>query len=197
MRTTPNLVVYIGQSLNGQPVGHNYPDTTMTGLRGVSYLNAFIAGVAWLQFKRTQDWFNYFNYFATQARRVVYVMVGGTTDYSTTANRTGAQCYADQGTIATNLRALGSAGQVKVISTTTHPSGPFPAPNEANRVAGNSLVMGDASAYFDAVFDAAQAPLNDPANTTYYQGDQTHGTAAWADQMAAWMRPVITPFLIG
>lgn len=120
-----NLIVTIGQSLNSAPdaSGPNslYGQILNHYAGRARVERGHIPGVAWLQWKGG-GWDSYYNYWATRAERVIFNMCGGSTDYSTTANRTGAVCYADEGTIATNLRALGVAGQVKVIGSTTNPS---------------------------------------------------------------------------
>lgn len=119
-----NLIVTLGQSLNSAPDASG--PLSLFGLIKAHYANVartergHIAGIAWLQWVQSPGWSGYYKYWATKAERVIFAMCGGTTDYSTVANRTGAECYGDQVGISTLLRAFGS--QVKIIGSTTNPS---------------------------------------------------------------------------
>lgn len=197
-RATRTVIVLAGQSLNAQPVGSssfaNQLAARFAGLARV--VDTSQAGIAWLQWART-DWGHRIQVPLATGARVIVCMCGGTTDYSTTANRTGAQCYADQVTVSAAVKAARAAGVVKVIGSTTHPSTTLTGSNETNRAAGNVLVLADASTAFDAIVDYAVAPeLDDPTDTTYYQGDGTHETAAGAAVMVDLVDPLIRALLV-
>lgn len=169
-------VVFDGQSLNGNPFGENtYPITVMSTRNGVAAVDRpWIGGYAWNQlyagapsgsFPFTERCAPY----CKIAPYVVYIQLGGTTSYALGVS--GASVYASEGDCAAAARA---AGADYVIGTTTTPSTQITGGNETKRLAGNALVLADASGYFDAVVDlAGHADLDDSSDTNFYV-DGTH-----------------------
>lgn len=192
----PNVIVTIGQSLNVVP-DNNGPQS-LYGLISSNYagratvVKGHIGGIAWLQWKKA-EWQTFYDYWALKGTRVIYAMCGGTTDYASA--RTGALCYADEGLISAYLKSLNP--QVRMIGSTTNPSTTLTGGNETNRQNGNSLVLADASTYFDRIVDYAGVPqMSDPTNLTYYQADGTHPTAAGQTYMFSAVKPAIDALLI-
>jgi hypothetical protein len=194
-RAARNLIVLAGQSLNKVPFSHSFAAQLSERFETETRLaDTSIGGIAWAQWedhafdKRIQVPLS-------KAERVIVCFCGGTTDYAVGVS--GAECYSDQVNVATAVRAAASAGVVKVIGSTTHPSATITGGNETQRVAGNALVVADASHAWDALADYAADPrLDDPTDTTYYQADGTHTTEAGAAAMVDIIAPLVSSFLL-
>lgn len=99
----------------------------------------------------------------------IYVLCGGTQDYLD--GDTGAQVYSDAGTLAGLAR---TAGADYVICTTTLPAVSFNGAQDSARVAGNGLIVADASDHFDATVDIDVEGLDDPNDLESYTFDGVH-----------------------
>jgi hypothetical protein len=103
----------------------------------------------------------------------IYVLCGGFTDYAG-EHDTGAQVYADCGTLAGLARA---AGAVYVICTTTLPSTAIAGADETQRQLGNALILADGSGHFDASIDFEVSGLDDPTDgNSYLDGVHIYGS---------------------
>lgn len=102
----------------------------------------------------------------------IYVLCGGTQDVLD--GDTGAQIYADAGALADLARA---AGAVYVVCTTTHPATGFTAGQNTQRLAGNALILADASGKFNATINFEQPGLDNPADPrSYFDGTHIYGS---------------------
>lgn len=99
--------------------------------------------------------------------------------YELMTDLTSAQIVAEALAYNTERR---SAGWDTIIGNTVLPAGVYTPTQETQRVAYNAAVRADPSIIgVDRVVDWAGIPqLTNPADTTYYQGDATHITAAGA-----------------
>jgi hypothetical protein len=197
-RAARNVIVLAGQSLNNQPLGANsFANQLSERFEDETRLSdTSFGGIAWVQWAKDY-WVHRILDPVPKAERVIVCMCGGTTDYTPGVNRSGPNCYADQVTVANLARAAAPAGVVKVIGSTTHPASSITGTNETDRTTGNALVVANASGAFDAVVDYAADPrLDDPFDTTYYQSDNTHETAAGAAVMVNLIDPLIRAFLL-
>lgn len=126
-RAATSRVVADGQSLNLVPsVSDNYPIRLVAG-RGIPLSNLGVTGFSWYQLSGGAPSTSVLNVarrdpYLNKAILTVLIMCGGTTDYA--LNRTGAQCYADQGTYVVSARAA-ATGTLKIIGTTTTPTTTF------------------------------------------------------------------------
>lgn len=178
-------VLFDGQSLNWSPsVSDNYPKRLMQS-RGIHSSNVAVSGFAWIQLRNLIS--NRVEPYLQRAPVIIVIGLGGTTDYA--LNRTGAQVYGYEVDWANNIRSA-TSNTVYVIQTTTTPSTSFTGPQDTERIAGNALVIADASGAFDYSVDlAGDARLSNPSNTTYYNPDGTHLTAAGAQVVADLITP--------
>ena len=123
---------------------------------------------------------------AHQALITFLVMCGGTQDVL--ENDTAATIYADMVAYANAARV---AGFEPIVATTVPPSTTFSGPQETQRAAANVLILADASNAFDGVADVTVAPLNNPADTTYWNVDGIHWNETGCGLVADIVRAVI------
>jgi hypothetical protein len=179
-------VIFDGQSLNGIPAAPGslfaYPRVVMAARPAGVFVEPWQGGYAW----NTLDgiWAERCAAYCSMASTVIYVGVGGTTDYS--LGRSGTNTVNSQISIADKVRAINPAALV--IATTTTPSANITA-NEGSvqsntkRLAGNTILTTSTSLVvnggdFDAVVDLANhADLNDETDTGFYS-DGTHWNPA-------------------
>lgn len=182
-------VLFIGQSLNLVPNGNTYPMQLMNGsFPKVPYTNSAIGGAAWNGLVKVRNYM-VLPWVAVSGYTVL-IMNGGTTDLAVGA--TGADCYAGMGEFSTWAKANGFDW---IIGTTITPSTTFTGPQETQRLAGNTLILADASNYFDSEADLmSDSRLTNPADTTYY-ADGTHFTATGAGVAASVVQPVLASVL--
>lgn len=121
---------------------------------------------------------------------VVVVLTGGTSDLGSESD-SAATAFADMLAVTSTWRALGVD---QIVAATVPPAAFVTGDEETQRLALNDLIRGAAD--FDAVLDLAAAPqLDDNTDATYYQGDQTHFTAAGAAVAADLLVLVLTELL--
>lgn len=185
-RSAPLVIILTGQSLNGSmtnPMGAALED--LLGFRPPIY-DAWVSGYAWAQLKSTA-FMDYMTPYTGAGVVSVVTQIGGTTDYSEGA--AGATVYANEGVVSAG--AL-SRGADFVLGTTTTPSTIITGGNETKRTDGNTLVVADASNYFDTIVDlAGTSGLDDPNSANYSDG--THWTFAGRTLAAE----TIAPFIVG
>lgn len=199
-RTSPYFVVFDGQSLN-LPDNGNYPAKVMANYPGVAWVNVAIGGASWTELyngtgdavgqpasTRTYVWGD--RNFAIP----ILVMCGGTADYNLFGdNDTAAQCYADQCQYADDAR---TAGFTYVTSSTTTPASYITGTQETRRLAGNVLLIADASNKFDGVAQHAEhVDLDDSSVTTYY-ADGVHWTDAGGTVAAGITKTVLDTIIV-
>lgn len=100
----------------------------------------------------------------------IYVLCGGTTDLDGEGD-TGAQVYADAGTLAALARAAGAA---YVVCTTVFPAAWFDSGEETQRQAANALILADAAGHFDGTVDFDVPGLDDTSDPRSYLFDGVH-----------------------
>lgn len=183
-RTADLAVILSGQSLCGYVDDPLIPELEEALGFPVPVYRGWKDGYAWAQVSAlAQTWTDDY---ATAARTVGVVQIGGTTDYS--FNQTGPATYNAEVNHSTIVRGFGVDW---VIGTTTTPSTTFTGPQNTNRQNGNALVLADASDAFAGTVDLAGDPrLDDAADTTYYL-DGTHPTTLGAQVMAELIAPVV------
>jgi hypothetical protein len=180
-KTASHAVLGDGQSLNFVPVGGpTYLDLMRTNHPTVSVKLVGISGMSWtvLDASRTK---RVNPLLAGVTSTVVHIMLGGTSDLYKEED-TAATTYSDFVSYATAVRAaiVAASKTAKIAACTITPSTLLGAPEEAQRVALNPLILADASHAFDATVDlAGDTHLSNNADTTYYS-DGTHWTAAGA-----------------
>lgn len=175
-------VVFDGQSRVVAPgfwtgnifLGWSWARLIMLG-RGIP---AYLVGVSGQSFTwLAANWAGRADVYITPAGHpepTIYVLCGGHSDYG--GGDTGAQAYADAGTLAQLAR---DAGAQYVICTTTLPSTAISGTNETNRQAGNALVLSDPDGHFDASVDLEVPGLDDPTDTgSYFDGVHIYGFPA-------------------
>jgi lysophospholipase L1-like esterase len=189
VRTSRTRLVFDGQSLNIQPgVNIAYPRQLRNLLGDIVYNVPAIGDCAF------SDLINDFGQrtapYATKGQRTILMMNGGTNDALSGSN--GATIYATFGTYAATAR---TAGFGKVIANTIPPNVGSTGSFETARTTANSLILADASHYFDATADfASDSRLSDYTNLTYYS-DGIHWTTAGCQAAASIMAPVARPFI--
>jgi hypothetical protein len=171
-------IVFAGQSLNLNPPGDTYPEQVMEG-RGVPWNLLALNGQPWDSLRVIDLAPGRLDRWGSKAATSVLIQCGGTTDYNTAM--TGAQCYADEVTYAIEARA---AGFDIIVGSTTNPATIITGGEETERLAGNALVLADASNAFDYVIDFAGDPRLDDATDTAVYFDGIHPTALGASYMA-------------
>lgn len=169
----------IGQSLWGYFPGivsyQESPAYLIGQGRDVTTYPTWRSGFAYLQFLSSTMLQSEINRTANAAPKAIGVAMGGTTDIAVSVS--GATTYSRLVTIAQNFKA---AGGTHFIASTTTPSTTFTSPQNTQLAALNAAIIANADGAFDSVVNlAANASLDDPADTTYYW-DGTHPTAAGA-----------------
>jgi hypothetical protein len=207
VRLRPVMVVVDGQSLAILPgpaasfSGHLFPTLANTAVMP-GYVVA-IGSTAYSELAQTEVTRAFRH--ATAAPLTMWLGIGGTSDVLN--GDVAATIYATIKTYAVNAKA---AGFTKTIITTITPSGGFTAGQNTQRKAANDLLITNADAAFDAVVDLAcdstlsnpGAPpsgttfygtghLANPADLTYYQGDQLHWNSAGCGDAAGSSRPAV------
>ena len=182
------LVVFDGQSLNNQPSAGaaSMPAKVMAG-RGLPWCNVALGNRSWTVLASggtgTSPATVRLHPLARSYVRSILVMNGGATDIAGGAeNDSGAQALADFEAYATAARTAGFDSIIGVTMTTAvvFATGD----DDEQRLIYNDGIR--ASATVDAVADVAAAPeLADYTDTTYFDVDQTHWSAAGATVAAA------------
>lgn len=176
-------VITDGNSINNYPDATNcYPTQLFATYPGK---NLAISGLGWGQLDETVSLGAPFSLrvapYLKGGERTAYLMVGGIQDYQLGA--TGAQAYTRWCDQADLVRAV--TPTAIVIASTTTPATAVTGSPETERVAGNALIMADASNKFDAQVDLA-ALYPDPTDTLYYTTG-LHPTTLMATGIAAAM----------
>ena len=178
-------IVSDGQSHTNSPAGNAIPDVLARKL-GVPHHNSGIGGWSWTTLLDNQaeatSHANRTLRFLNAAQTMVYLMIGGTQDVLD--GDTGAQIYADHVRAARAARAHRPSGLL-IVACTIPPSdetnplafGHFTPAEEAQRVAANALILGDAQGAFDLKIDLDVAPFNDP---TEVESEVDAGDGTWA-----------------
>lgn len=180
----PCRVVFDGQSRMNSPawdagvpglLGQNWGQIVMMG-RGIPCYMVAVGGTSLTDLAAS---------FPTRAapfvtkpdiEPTIYVICGGFTDYF--GGDSGAQVYSDAGALADLARG---AGAQYIICTTTLPSTVFSGAQNTARLAGNALILADASNKFEAQIDFEVDGLNNPADTqSYFDGVHIYGFS-WAN----------------
>lgn len=160
---------WYGESVGARFIGWNWPRLTMADFGLPGYVQPAVGGTSLTTLAST---------FGTRAgpwiapasfEPTIYVLHGGFQDYLD--GDTGAQVYADCGTLAAAARARGA---VYVIGSTTLPSTAFSAAQETARQAGNALILADGSGHFDDTINFEVDGLDDPTDRAAYLSDGVH-----------------------
>lgn len=190
-------VVFDGQSMNVYPgFPNNFPTQAMVNIlnRPCPYAIPAVPGISWtgLSYSAPERTFKW----GPLAGNGIFVMTGGHSDIGDELD-SAATVYAQMGAYGNAARAVGFD---KVIALTITPSRAFftDTGTEPVRLAFNSLLLADASDYFDAIVDDASIPeLMDYTNATYYeQVAQTHWQPPGATLVAQLVAPVIASMLV-
>lgn len=179
--------MFDGQSLNNYPLTGNstWMAQVMAG-RGVAWSNVSVSGFSWSALVPSASARR--DPVLGHTSRCVLVLNGGTSDLLVDHD-TAAVALADMEAYADAARAA-APGSLRVVACTIPPSTALSAPDEAQRLVLNPLIL--ASDHWDAVVDLAAVPeLADPADTDFYS-DGTHWTAAGAAAAAGALDPVLT-----
>lgn len=192
VRTPLVAVVFDGQSFNllPGPLNGGYPVTLMnTYFPTIAWSNVSIGAMSWTKLSATATHRCYVH--GNDGLTTVLIMNGGTNDITSEAD-SGATLYADQGAYATAAKA---AGFDLIICLTLTKANSMSGTEDTNRLNNNTLVIADASNYFDGVVQVAEdSRMSDPTDTTYFS-DGVHWTAAGCAVVAGLTQPVLSALL--
>lgn len=194
-------IIFEGQSLNNAPpdegsiLGHGYPWHLMRGL-GLPYNIPAVSGTP-LYNGGSGDLYSDLDtrVFPLIGRdlKTIVIICGGTTDV--TLNETGSEMYDDH---VQHAEALYAAGADYVLTTTICAANHFTAPQDAERIICNNLLLTNADSVFSGVVDLMSTPLEDPSDQSGdegYQNDYYFDGVHWYDPGAIVCANAVRPYL--
>lgn len=197
-RAAPVYIVADGQSLNTVPtLTPTWVERMCTDYGYVTPYVPAIGGAPWYFLSTHME---LRTAYAHAGLTTVYTMLGGEADmgpvpasnYPGWGLASGATTYTRMTDMADQCR---TAGYDLMIGCTIPPVALWTAPQEAQRVIYNDLIIANGDDTFDAIIDFTVTPLEDNTDETYYFVDHTHWNSTGAQLAADIIGPVVDGLL--